>query len=114
MKDDIKVAHLLKYSMALTGTINELWSTFQVVFESVDLEDPEINERVLGILAELEYNLTDMLDQVNGAAYVLTGVYEPLPYEHVEDFEASILRDIAALDSVDLGEYRSLLEDDDE
>jgi hypothetical protein len=43
--------------------------------------------------------------------YDLTGVYEPLPVEQVEDFEASVLRSIGGLGEINLDDYRVELDD---
>lgn len=100
---------------ALSKNIDDLWNIYRELFNEVDLDDPNVYPVVFDLVAELEYNLVDVLDQVAGQIYVLTGVHEPLPTEPVEDFEASILSDLAKLDSVDLEVYRvsDFYDDDD-
>lgn len=104
--DDIRTRKLLMMASALSKNIDDLWNTYRELFNEVDLDDPHVYPVVFDLVAELEYNLVDVLDQVAGQIYVLTGVHEPLPTEPVEDFEASILSDLAKLDSVDLEVYR--------
>lgn len=114
MEDDLRVRRLLMHSMALNKSISELWSIYQEVFERIDLEDPLVSEHVIDMLAELEYNLIDILDQVSGQIYLATGVYEPIPVDPVEDFESAVLRTIGDLDTVNLEDYRVEYEDYDE
>lgn len=111
MDENLRVKRLLMHSMALNKSISELWSVYQEVFESIDLDDPAISDTVVDMLAELEYNLIDILDQVSGQIYLTTGIYEPIPFDSVDDFESAVLRTIGNLDEVNLEDYRMEYED---
>lgn len=104
MNSDIR--KMLMVSAALGQNISELWEVYQGLFSELDLDDEHTYSVMCDLLAEMERNLIDVLDQVGGQIYVLTGVYEPLPVDTVEDFEGSVLTTLAGLDSVDLEEYR--------
>ena len=91
---------------ALGQNIGDLWEVYQELFQGLDLDDPNTAEVMFSLLAEMEENLIDILDQVGGQIYLLTGVYEPIPTDRVEDFEGSVLTTLANLDTVDLEEYR--------
>lgn len=106
MEEDLQVKLLLMQAMNINRAIKELWATYTAAFEVLDLDDPDINGQVSDVLMELECNLIDSLDQVQGQIYLTTGIYEPLPIDEVEDFEASVLRDLGNLDSCNLDEYR--------
>lgn len=97
---------LYTYAANLCASIQELWSTYQKIFETIDLEVPENRDAIFDILFDLEHNLIDTLDQVGGQIYLATGMFEPLPDDRVEDFEAAVLRTIGSLGEVDLEDYR--------
>lgn len=104
--DELRQRKLLMVAAALGQNITDLWAVYQELFYEMDLTVPEVYDMMSGLLVEMEANLIDVLDQVSGQAYILTGIYEPLPLDGVEDFEASVLRDIDKLGVENLENYR--------
>lgn len=111
---DAGIKKMLMVSAALGQNISELWEVYQELFNQLDLDDEHTASVMFDLLAELEGNLIDVLDQIGGQTYILTGVYEPAPVDEVEDFEQSILTTLAGLDMVDLEKYRVPDFEDDE
>jgi len=110
--EDNDARKLLLVASALGGNISELYEVYNELYNRLDLDNPEIAEMMLNILAEYENNLCEIMGMVGAQIYSLTGVFEPIPEDKVEDFEASILNTIGKLDEVDLEDYRIEYEDE--
>lgn len=104
---------LARRAYRLANLIDITWSSYRELFDNMDLDSEEETSLAGDILVELEANLVDILDQIRGQAYILVGVYEPLPKTPVKDFESSVLRDLAGLDTVNLEDYRQPMYDND-
>ena len=92
---------LLMIASALGANVEDLWEVYTKLFREMDVENnPKEGEFMLDMLTEFEYNLTDLLDHIRGQIYLCSGLYEPMPTDTVEDFEASVLRTIAGLDEL--------------
>lgn len=108
-----RAKQLMFIAKQLVENLDDLLHVYQELMDEVDYNNPSENEIVLSVLIELEHNIVDILDRVHGQLYLSTGIYEPLPYDKVEDFEAAVLTTLANLDKVDLEDYR-IEEFDDE
>lgn len=104
--DPIETRRMLIVAAAIGQNIGDLWSVYQELIEGLDLNDPNNAEVMFDLLAEMEANLIDILDQVGGQIYLFTGMFEPIPHDRVDDFESSVLKTLAGLDKVDLEQYR--------
>ena len=106
MDNDREVRRLAMIAAGLVQIFSEMWEAYESLFQSLDMNDPTVVERTLDAVIELEHNLTDVLDQISGQLFVLTGIHEPLPTDVKGDFEAAVLRDLDKLGEIDLDEHR--------
>lgn len=97
---------LMVTAASIIDHIDALWEVYRELFEDVDKNNPEDLEVIQSVILELEHNLTDIQDQIRGQAFRITGVFEPIPVDEVEDFESSVLTTLAGLDKVSLDDYR--------
>ena len=101
-----RARQLMMVATTIIDNLDDLYKVYQELLTEVDYNNPSENEAILPIMVELEHNLVDLLDQVHGQLYLATGIYEPIPHEEVEDFEAAVLTTLGKLDTIDLEKYR--------
>lgn len=101
------IRRLAMTAASLIRIFTEMWGSYEELFEKLDLDEPSVSERVFDAVAELEYNLSNVLDTIQIQLYKLSGVYEPLPSVSGGDFEADVLRDISKLGDIDLEKLRA-------
>jgi hypothetical protein len=97
---------LMGYALSLIEHLEELGKVYEALFEDVMAHNPDKASDILPVVVELSENLTDIQDKLAGQIYLASGVYEPIPVDTVEDFEAAVLTTLAGLDTVDLEKYR--------
>jgi hypothetical protein len=107
MDEEKDIRKLALHAAALIQVFGEMWEAYEELFRNIDLDNGEVAERSLGAILELEHNLTDVLDQIRGQIYIMTGVYEPVPVGNEDmDLESSVLSDISKLGEIDLEQFR--------
>ena len=103
---ELRIRQLAMMATRLIRVFEDTWQTYLDLFDLMDLDDIKTNGRVIGAVGELEAEVSDILIHIREQMKMMKFTNEPMPTDKVEDFEQSILTTLAALDTIDLNDYR--------